>query len=92
MIRFRRVPSGVRRAIGSAEPCSRRPKEYTVDMNELFYHHQMALIAAVRSGRAGRHRSNFDLPGHYARRIDDYRVHRGMPTYFAKAPSDASIA
>lgn len=65
-------------------------------MNELFYHHQMALIAAVRSGRTGRHRSNFDLPGHYARRIDDYRTHRGMPKYFAnpplKAPSDASFA
>ena len=58
-----------------------------MDMNELFYHHQMALIALSqprRRGASARHAS-FDLPGHYAQRIDAYRAKRGMRQYFTAA-------
>lgn len=58
-----------------------------MDMNELFYHHQMALIARdapLGRGASARHAS-FDLPGHYAQRIDAYRAKRGMRQYFTAA-------
>jgi hypothetical protein len=56
-----------------------------MDMNELFYHHQMALIAAGQARRSGARLPDFDLPGHYARRIDDYRARRGMQKYFGRS-------
>ncbi|MBJ7441128.1 MAG: hypothetical protein JHD35_19180 [Sphingopyxis sp.] len=62
-------------------------------MNELFYRHQMALMAVGSRRGASAHHADFDLPGHYADRIDAYRVRRGMSRYFALAarPSAASI-
>jgi hypothetical protein len=59
-----------------------------MDMNELFYHHQMALMALSQPrgrGASARHAS-FDLPGHYAQRIDAYRAKRGMRQYFTGPP------
>lgn len=49
-----------------------------MDLNQLLYHHQMALIAANRAHRDGRAASNFDLPRYYAKRIDEYRARRGL--------------
>ena len=49
-----------------------------MDINQLLYHHQMALIAANRAHRDGRSASNFDLPRYYAKRIDEYRARRGL--------------
>lgn len=49
-----------------------------MDLNQLLYHHQMALIAANRAHRDGRPASNFDLPRYYAKRIDEYRARRGL--------------
>ena len=57
-----------------------------MDMNELFYRHQMALMVVTsRRGASARH-ADFDLSGHYADRIDAYRARRGMSEYCAKAP------
>jgi hypothetical protein len=55
-----------------------------MDMNELFYRHQMALMDLGRQRGASARHADFDLPGHYADRIDAYRVHRGMSRYFAR--------
>jgi hypothetical protein len=49
-----------------------------MDLNQLLYHHQMALIAANRAHRDGRAHSNFDLPRYYAKRISEYRARRGL--------------
>lgn len=49
-----------------------------MDLNQLLYHHQMALIAASRAHRDGRPHSNFDLPRYYAKRISEYRARRGL--------------
>ena len=59
-----------------------------MDMNELFYHHQMALMALSQPrgrGASARH-AGFDLPGHYVQRIDAYRAKRGMRQYFPGSP------
>jgi hypothetical protein len=53
-----------------------------MDMNELFFRHQMALIAVGRQRGASARHANFDLPGHYADRIDAYRTRRCMSKYF----------
>lgn len=49
-----------------------------MDLNQLLYHHQMALIAANRAHRDGRPAPNFDLPRYYAKRIVEYRARRGL--------------
>lgn len=49
-----------------------------MDLNQLLYHHQMALIAANRAHRDGHPASNFDLPRYYAKRISEYRARRGI--------------
>src|SRR3546814_5053391 len=49
-----------------------------MDLNELLYHHQMALMAVGRAQRDGRSTVNFDLPCYYARRIHEYRERRGL--------------
>src|SRR3546814_17793939 len=53
-----------------------------MDMNQLFYHHQMAVIAADRARRAGEAPAGFDLPNHYARRINQFREKRGLEPDF----------
>lgn len=59
-----------------------------MDMNELFYRHQMALMTVGRPrGSSARH-ADFDLSGHYADRIDAYRTRRGMSKYFSPAALD----
>ena len=58
-----------------------------MDMNELFYRHQMALMAVDRPHGANARHADFDLPGHYADRIDAYRARRGMSKYFSIASS-----
>ena len=75
----------------SAPELVQPPKEHPMDMNELFYRHQMALMAVGRlRGSSARH-ADFDLSGHYADRIDAYRVRRGMSKYFAE-PARADAA
>lgn len=59
-----------------------------MDMNQLFYHHQMALMTAGRPVREDARCAGIDLPRHYARRIEQYRARRGMPVYFR--PADAT--
>lgn len=49
-----------------------------MDLNELLYHHQMALMAVGRAQRDGRSIDNFDLPWYFARRINEYRERRGL--------------
>lgn len=49
-----------------------------MDLNELLYHHQMALMAVGRAQSDGRSTVNFDLPCYYARRINEYRERRGL--------------
>lgn len=56
-----------------------------MDMNELFYRHQMALMAVGQVRGASARHADFDLTGHYADRIDAYRTRRGMSKYFPKA-------
>jgi hypothetical protein len=53
-----------------------------MDMNQLFYHHQMALIEADRAKRDGAGAAHSDLSHHYAKRIDEYRAQRGLTAYF----------
>lgn len=49
-----------------------------MDLNELLYHHQMALMAVGQAQRDGRSIDNFDLPCYFARRINEYRERRGL--------------
>jgi hypothetical protein len=69
--------------IVSASQLVQQPKDHPMDMNELFYRHQMALMATRPLHGASARHADFDLPGHYADRIDAYRVRRGMSKYFA---------
>lgn len=61
-----------------------------MDMNQLFYHHQIALMAAARAERRGEVPAPFNLSDHYAKRIDQYRSDRGLPRYFGK-PNRADV-
>jgi len=61
-----------------------------MDMNELFYRHQMALMATRPLHGASARHADFDLSGHYAGRIDAYRVRRGMSRYFPVARPEAT--
>ncbi|MHA4835275.1 hypothetical protein [Sphingopyxis sp. MSC1_008] len=63
-----------------------------MDMNELFYRHQLALMATRPLHGASARHADFDLPGHYADRIDAYRVRRGMSKYFAEPARPAPPA
>lgn len=64
-----------------------------MDMNELFYRHQMALMAMGQQRGASARHADFDLSGHYADRIDAYRARRGMSKYFPKPtrPEPAAV-
>lgn len=59
-----------------------------MDMNQLFYHHQMALIEQAAARRNGlRAAAGCDRPAHYAERIEAYRARRGMTAYFLDRPA-----
>lgn len=49
-----------------------------MDLNQLLYHHQMALMAVSQAQRDGHLLPNFDLPRYYAKRINEYRAGRGL--------------
>ena len=49
-----------------------------MDLNQLLYHHQMALMAVSQARRDGHLLANFDLPRYYAKRINEYRERRGL--------------
>ena len=54
-----------------------------MDLNQLLYHHQMALMAVSQARRDGHLLPNFDLPRYYAKRINEYRERRGLADGFA---------
>ncbi|MFA7597228.1 MAG: hypothetical protein WCY92_12825 [Novosphingobium sp.] len=47
-----------------------------MDLNQLLYHHQVALLEELRSVPANG--SRFDLVQHYAKRIREYRRNIGL--------------
>jgi hypothetical protein len=49
-----------------------------MDLNELLYHHQIALMSVSQAERDGHATANFDLPLYYAKRLNDYRQRRGL--------------
>ena len=49
-----------------------------MDLNELLYHHQIALMSVSQALRRGHATANFELPLYYAKRINDYRDTRGL--------------
>lgn len=49
-----------------------------MDLNQLFHHHQMALMAVSKAQRDGDAPPDFELPHYYAKRINDYRELRGL--------------
>ena len=61
-----------------------------MDLNQLLYHHQMALLAVIQARRDGHLLPNFDLPRYYAKRIDQYRERRGLTDRFAELTDGAS--
>src|SRR3546814_17515755 len=75
---FPRVPATER-------PCAPAERSDDMDLNELLYHHQMALMTVGRAQRAGRSAVSFDLPCYYARRIKEYRKRRGLTVESGKA-------
>jgi ribosome-binding protein aMBF1 (putative translation factor) len=50
-----------------------------MDMNQLLYHHQLAKLNAQHSRSDKNSDTNFDLVGHYAGRIADWRRAKGLP-------------
>lgn len=50
-----------------------------MDMNELFYHHQIALMDAAHL--RGSQRNGGGLVAHYAKRIRAYRARLGLNPY-----------
>lgn len=54
-----------------------------MDLNQLLYHHQVALMAVSQAQRDGHLLPSFDLPRYYARRINEYRDRRGLTEAFA---------
>lgn len=49
-----------------------------MDLNELLYHHQIALMSVSEAQRGGDAVPCFDLPLYYAKRINEYRERRGL--------------
>src|SRR3546814_11392411 len=60
-----------------------RKREAGVDLNQLLYHHQIALMAVSQARRDGHLLPSFDLPRYYAKRISEYRERRGLADGFA---------
>src|SRR3546814_17286211 len=70
----------------SSDVCSSdlsRKREAGVDLNQLLYHHQIALMAVSQARRDGHLLPGFDLPRYYAKRISEYRERRGLTDGFA---------
>src|SRR3546814_8650039 len=70
----------------SSDVCSSdlsRKREAGVDLNQLLYHHQIALMAVSQARRDGHLLPGFDLPRYYAKRISEYRERRGLADGFA---------
>lgn len=64
-----------------------------MDMNQLFYHHQIALMEADRSRRTGPATASFDLAHHYVRRINRFREGRGLaPNFLGYSVAEVSVA
>lgn len=49
-------------------PSRSRTREADVDLNQLLYHHQMALMAVSEAQRDGHLLPNFELPRYYGTR------------------------
>ncbi|SBV33438.1 protein of unknown function [uncultured Sphingopyxis sp.] len=60
-----------------------------MDLNQLLYHHQMALMAVSQARRDGHLLPSFDLPRYYAKRINEYRERRGLASGFAAVAEQA---
>lgn len=52
-----------------------------MDINELLYHHQIALMRAAQMQSSSSSASRFDLVRHYAKRIRDYRQTHSLAQY-----------
>jgi hypothetical protein len=52
-----------------------------MDLNELLYQHQVALMRVAQSRSASPTAARFDLVGHYAKRIRDYRRTHSLTQY-----------
>ncbi|HTH28901.1 MAG TPA: hypothetical protein VL918_10575 [Sphingobium sp.] len=61
-----------------------------MDMNQLFYHHQIALMAVDQAHHDGTRLANYDLPRYYAKRINQYRIQHGLaPNFVGYSGADA---
>jgi len=63
-----------------------------MDLNELLYHHQIALMSVSQAERRGHATANFDLPLYYAKRINDYRDIRGLTGNLIMAGGSPRVA
>jgi hypothetical protein len=54
-----------------------------MDMNQLFHHHQIALMTANHARQMGRPPGGFDLAHHYVTLINHFRESRGLLPDFA---------
>ncbi len=64
-----------------------------MDMNQLFYQHQMALMDAGRARQTGVATANYDLVRHYGKRINRFREGRGLAPYFlVSGATDGSVS
>ncbi len=52
-----------------------------MDLNQLFYHHQVALIRAAQARSSSIANSPFDLVAHYAKHIRAYRKEHELMQY-----------
>lgn len=64
-----------------------------MDMNQLYHHHQIALMEAGRARQTGLATASFDLARHYAKRINRFREGRGLaPDFTGYSVSAVSAA
>lgn len=54
-----------------------------MDINQLLFHHQVALMNAADRQKKGQFDTGFDMVEYYAKRIRDYRTTRGLSVNFA---------
>lgn len=53
-----------------------------MDLNQLLYHHQIAIMNALDAQNSGRIVSNFNMVQYYTKRINAYRAGRGLSAGF----------